>query len=389
MRSAAGDARVAHGIADGGWPYLAGRQSRLEPTCWAMLALGDAAAPRTLISLAAGPSGLIVEPMVPSVNHTFNAIAALALASPEIGRDPRRKGDRRALLDAKGIRMAIILRSSRTRAFRAGRGTTGRSAGSSRPPGACWQSRSSCRDHPAAPPRLDEAQRVLADRACAEGGWNYGNKQVYRAGVVAARANDRCRRARAPGSQDRIRSCCGPSMCCEQQAPREGPASRSLSAWIALTAVKQSEAARLHDSLSQRVEIAESVGNLAVVAMLLYALSEWRNRDNLPPSWCRREADALPARVPGVDVGGSGERMPTQPPYRRSRFLRSAKSSRRHPARGRYDIDLADVIGSGPRRAQRRREGKAHPPEAEPRRVRTGNRDQHARERHRSVRRLR
>src|SRR5262245_3412297 len=74
--------------ADGGWPYYAGRQSRIEPTSWASLALDDAGA-SALLERWRQPNGLLTEPGIPSVNYSFNAVAALALAArprtPEIG----------------------------------------------------------------------------------------------------------------------------------------------------------------------------------------------------------------------------------------------------------------------------------------------------------------
>ena len=255
---------------DGGWPYLAGRQSRLEPTCWAMLALGDAAAARTLSSWG-GPRGLVKEQMAPTVSHTFNAIAALALASPEVGLTREGTGIAAALLDVKGIRMtdhpAIKQDSSL-------QGWSWNSASFSWVEPTAWcvlAVKKLCRDHPAATPRLDEAQRLLADRACTAGGWNYGNKEVYgqallphvpptAAGVLALQ--DRKKDPLLLGAVDVLR----------QQAPREGSASALALAWIALAAVKHSDATQLREPLAKRVDLAESVGNLAVVAMLLYAL---------------------------------------------------------------------------------------------------------------------
>src|SRR4029453_15139774 len=65
---------------DGGWPYYGGRLSRLEPTSWALLALGDpGAAP--LLQCWRTSGGLLVEPELPGVNYAFNALAARALGA--------------------------------------------------------------------------------------------------------------------------------------------------------------------------------------------------------------------------------------------------------------------------------------------------------------------
>jgi hypothetical protein len=235
-----------------------------------MLALGDVAAARTLSSWT-GPKGLVKEPMVPTVSHTFNAIAALALSSPGIGLTREGTAIASALLDLKGIRMAdhpAIKQDSSLQGW----SWNNVSFSWVEPTAWCMLAvKKLCADHPSAAARLDEAQRVLADRACAEGGWNYGNKQVYgqallpqvpttAAGVLALQ--DRKTDPLLLRAIDVLR----------QQAPREGSASALALSWIALTAVKQPDAARLQEPLSQRVEVAESVGNLAVVAMLLYAL---------------------------------------------------------------------------------------------------------------------
>ena len=50
--------------ADGGWGYFAGKASRLEPTCWALLALaGRPGAPGDAAPLRAWPArdGLLLE----------------------------------------------------------------------------------------------------------------------------------------------------------------------------------------------------------------------------------------------------------------------------------------------------------------------------------------
>ena len=56
---------------DGGWPYFAGRQSRLEPTVWAMMALGAAAADTPLQKWRMA-GGLLAEPGLPQPNLALN-----------------------------------------------------------------------------------------------------------------------------------------------------------------------------------------------------------------------------------------------------------------------------------------------------------------------------
>src|SRR5215218_3279418 len=65
--------------ADGGWGYYAGKASRLEPTCWALLALADA----DHSVLAGWPldDGLLRERKDGEVNFAFHARALTVLAA--------------------------------------------------------------------------------------------------------------------------------------------------------------------------------------------------------------------------------------------------------------------------------------------------------------------
>jgi hypothetical protein len=138
-----------------------------------------------------------------------------------------------------------------------------------------------CRDRSGAKARLEEAERVMRDRACAGGGWNYGNKEVYgqsllphvpptAAGVLAFqdRPDDGL-------LTDAVRVL-------RQQAPREGSAAALAVAWLALSAV-QSPTADVAEQLGRRIDAAEAVGNLAVLAMLLYVLERIERRERPLP----------------------------------------------------------------------------------------------------------
>src|SRR4051794_25987756 len=65
---------------DGGWPYVTGKKSRLEPTCWALLALspgsGAIAGVEVLRNWPREGGRLIDAPGLPP-NNTFNALAAI------------------------------------------------------------------------------------------------------------------------------------------------------------------------------------------------------------------------------------------------------------------------------------------------------------------------
>jgi len=254
---------------DGGWPYLAGRQSRLEATAWAMLALGDQAAARLLLGWR-GRNGLILEPSVNALQHSFNAIAALALASSDVGLADEGASIACALLGRKGIQMKdhpAIKQDSSLQGWAWSEG----SFSWAEPTAWCLLAvKKLCREQSMARARIDEAEQLLRDRMCAGGGWNYGNKEVYgksllphvpptAAGVLAFQ--DR-------RTEPFVKSAIG---VLEKQGPREGSAAALAVTWLALAAI-QAPPSALAAQLSKRVEPAEAVGNVAVIGMLLYVL---------------------------------------------------------------------------------------------------------------------
>jgi hypothetical protein len=171
----------------GGWPYYAGQPSRIEPTCWALLALSgprmearEAAAvaqAQTFLRSLARTDGTLVEPASPGPNYGWNGLALLALN----GRDDLALADRlsTALLAAKGIRIeddgAVVQQNSRLQAWPWMDGTF-----SWIEPTACCLLALKVRrvTAPALAARISEAEAVIADRVCDPGGWNYGNSQV-------------------------------------------------------------------------------------------------------------------------------------------------------------------------------------------------------------------
>ena len=174
----------------GGWSYYADRSSRIEPTCWALLALGPAGAdPREAAALTGArtflrglqrPDGLLVEPATPGPNYGWNGLALLALND----RDSLDLVDRLAggLLAAKGIRIepdapgaSAVRVDSRLQAWSWTEGTFSWVE----PTAYCMLALKARRvAGPAVEARLAEAEAVLLDRVCEPGGWNYGNAQV-------------------------------------------------------------------------------------------------------------------------------------------------------------------------------------------------------------------
>jgi hypothetical protein len=164
--------------ADGGWPYYAGKTSRLEPTSAALLALG-AGIPDVLAVLDRWPrrDGLFTDG-AGEINVAFNGLAAIALA-PARDRLVAREL-RSALVRSKGV---VIPPSTINRQNNALQGWAWTSDTFT------WvESTSTCllglkRLVPAprtadVATRMAEAEQFLADRVCRGGGWNHGNANM-------------------------------------------------------------------------------------------------------------------------------------------------------------------------------------------------------------------
>lgn len=166
---------------DGGWPYYARKTSRLEPTCWALLALQAAGEQVSLDVLQQWPrrEGWFVDKSSDAVNVAFNGLAALTLAGlsapPEISAPLVG-----ALVASKGARIDASRINRQDNSLQGWSWTAGTFSWVeptawgmlglkrlARPPRG-----------PEVSGRLDEAERLLGDRVCREGGWNHGNSNM-------------------------------------------------------------------------------------------------------------------------------------------------------------------------------------------------------------------
>lgn len=174
--------------ADGGWAYYPDKASRIEPTAWALLALGvtgqDEPTRQAALDWLASlrhQNGLLVDPGATHPNAAWNGVALLMLAGLE---DPAaaalagRIAD--GLLQIKGIALRpdpTVRQDNTLQAWSWMEGTfswveptawcllglkkyavAGRSA--------LFEA------------RVQEAERLVIDRACQPAGWNYGNGAV-------------------------------------------------------------------------------------------------------------------------------------------------------------------------------------------------------------------
>jgi hypothetical protein len=172
----------------GGWPYYRGRASRIEPTCWALLALSGPGATaletaalgraRAFLKSLMRPDGLLVEPATPGPNYAWNGLALLALN----GQGDLDAGGKIAtgLLSVKGIQIAdgapgTIATNGMLQAWSWTEGTFSWVE----PTAWCLLALKVRRvSAPIAAARIAEAEAVIVDRVCETGGWNYGNSQV-------------------------------------------------------------------------------------------------------------------------------------------------------------------------------------------------------------------
>ena len=175
--------------ADGGWGYYPGKASRLEPTCWALLALGSQNDAKPLRESAASwlvgcqrPQGWLVETSEWPVNIAFNSLAAFTLLHHrDLATDDVRRRLLSALLASKGIAAPA---SDTMRQDNSLQGWSWTDATFSWVEPTCWgllafkKARVAGLADANAQSRIAEAERLLIDRSCRPGGWNFGNSNV-------------------------------------------------------------------------------------------------------------------------------------------------------------------------------------------------------------------
>jgi hypothetical protein len=257
---------------DGGWGYFAGKQTRLEPTCWATLAVGAGAEePPVLRPGPPAPAPWRHDVPGTPVNYTFQALCALTLAG-----SPATRGQSldiaRALLDVRGVTFepsAVIKQDNSLQAWPWVDQTFS------------WAEPTSVvlillkklrKELPAAAgERTAIGERVLADRVCATGGWNYGGSNAFGQNLPAYvpttawgllalqdRADDPVVTRSLARLVDDLRT-------------EMSPQALALAA-IALRVHRKDAAAALA-ALDTQTEAALAHGNVASIAMTLYALT--------------------------------------------------------------------------------------------------------------------
>ena len=165
---------------DGGWGYYRGKSSRLEPTCWALLALGVEGSSGDLLRRWPVNGGLLLERNGGEPNVGFHGVALLALRALGIEHEKGNAALVSSVQQIKGIALeptAFLKQDNTLQAWPWVAGTFSWVE----PTAWCllalkrWAT-----TMPAAidRSRVDVAERLLIDRCCRDGGWNYGNAEV-------------------------------------------------------------------------------------------------------------------------------------------------------------------------------------------------------------------
>jgi hypothetical protein len=276
-------AAIANGRnADGGWGYFPRKSSRIEPTAW--VAFGHAprahGAREWLAGRQASQGWLVDEPGLP-VNYGFNGLALLALLSGDAA-TPAASRLSEGVIGAKGLAVAQSPALRQDNSLQAWSWVQDTFSWVE-PTAYCLLALKRARrlgvvQAAAIAPRVNDAERMLADRACAGGGWNYGNARVFDKdlrphGPTTALAllalQDRrdlpCVRAGLSfltAQPDRERS--GLALALTLICLRAFASDHAVPA--ALTAATL--------AASQQAAVSVAIGNLAVLAALLIALSD-------------------------------------------------------------------------------------------------------------------
>ena len=177
------DTLLALRNADGGWGYAQQRASRIEPTCWSLLAMSRAGARPIDVDVLLRwqrQDGWFVDIPGAPVNYAFNALAALTLwTHPEGAAHALRIASQ--LLAARGVKFAQGKEIRQDNSLQAWPWIDSTFSWVE-PTTICVLLIKKLRaDLPAAAAsdRVDIAERMLLDRACTAGGWNYGGSNVY------------------------------------------------------------------------------------------------------------------------------------------------------------------------------------------------------------------
>jgi len=270
----------------GGWPYYAGKRSRIEPTCWALLALRADETDEAVWRRAAAPhlqwlaatqraDGLLADEPGAPANFASNGLAACVLLEPSIASGagasvvslPR-------LLDALVAAKGVSVKDQDPHQDNSLQGWPWLADTFSWLEPTCWcvlALKKAGARAPAAAARIQEADRLIANRVCESGGWNYGNASVVgqdlrpyvpTTALALIAMHDRRNLRAVERSIEWLRA-----------EPTKEPSASALALAAIALRIYDVPAAEVDARLAGDVDRAERIGNLQALAMMLYALT--------------------------------------------------------------------------------------------------------------------
>lgn len=258
---------------DGGWPYHPGKSSRLEPTCWAILALGGQIEAPSALHRWPAADGLLLEQAGGTRNYAFHGLAMLTIRALRV----EHAAGNDALLSAlQRVRGDAIPASKINRQDNSLQGWSWIPDTFSwvEPTAWCLLALKGWARTPGKSvdmSRIDVAERLLVDRCSLTGGWNYGNSNmlgqelkafVPTTAIALLAMQDR---KSLPEVQRSIEFL-------EREGSRERSGSALALALMALSAFERPVSA-VQEALIAQVPTTLEFGNQMSMAMSLYSLS--------------------------------------------------------------------------------------------------------------------
>ncbi len=258
---------------DGGWGYHASKASRLESTCWATLALTPRADSKALQAWPA-VDGLLLERQGGSANYAFHGLALLTLRA--VGVD-HAAGTEVLLQGLQRVKGKILAPSKINRQDNSLQGWSWIADTFSWVEPTAWcllalKQISRTAGRPIDAGRIDIAERLLLDRCCVGGGWNYGNSNmlgqelkpfVPTTAIALLALQDRRSLEEVKRSVEFL----------DRHATSERSGTALSLALIALRAYQRPAAASVHEALLAQIPTTIAFGNQMAAAMALYCLN--------------------------------------------------------------------------------------------------------------------
>jgi hypothetical protein len=269
--------------ADGGWGYYRGKTSRLEPTAWAFLALAQHGGTRLdtqVLTTWPAVDDLLLEHAGGIPNYGFHGLALLACEALGIEHGAGISALVRGIQRVKGVALengpANPTQDNRLQAW----SWIAETFSWVEPTGWCLlalKKRRATAPREIDAARVAEAEKLLINRACATGGWNYGNSDVLGQDLRAYVPTTAIGLLAMQDRRDAAAIARGASFL-ESHGTSEPSGSALALAAIALRTLGRPDdavRARLVEQLPTTVEI----GNHAAMATALYALDNTQRYD--------------------------------------------------------------------------------------------------------------